>query len=41
MTTNKEPETNIFNNLKIDPEFIIRKCTLEDLDKVIEINEKE
>ena len=41
MTTNKETETNTFNNFKIDPEFIIRRCTLDDLDEVIEINEKE
>ena len=41
MTTNKETKINIFNNFKIDPEINIRKCTSEDLDSVIEINEKE
>jgi ribosomal-protein-alanine N-acetyltransferase len=41
MTTNKETETNIFDNFKFDPEINIRKCTLEDIDRVIEINEKE
>ncbi|MFX1303905.1 MAG: GNAT family N-acetyltransferase [Promethearchaeota archaeon] len=41
MTTNKEMETNTFDNPKNEPEFLIRKCTLEDLDGVIEVNEKE
>lgn len=41
MTTNKETETNIFNNTENDPEFLIRRCTLEDLDGVIEVNERE
>ncbi|MFX0004274.1 MAG: GNAT family N-acetyltransferase [Candidatus Hodarchaeota archaeon] len=41
MTTNKDTETNIFNNPQIDLDFIIRRCTLEDLDSVIEINERE
>jgi len=41
MTTNKETKTNNFNDFKIDPEINIRRCILEDLDSVIEINEKE
>lgn len=41
MTTNKETETNIFNNIKDEPEFFIRRCILDDLDSVIEVNEKE
>jgi ribosomal-protein-alanine N-acetyltransferase len=41
MTTNKEIESNIFNNSKNDQEIYIRRCTLEDLESVIEINEKE
>ncbi len=41
MTTSKEREPNIFNNLKIESEIIIRRCNLEDLENVIEVNEKE
>jgi len=41
MTTNKELETNIFNNSKDDLEIYIRQCKLEDLESVIEINERE
>lgn len=41
MTANKETKTNIFDNNKDDPEFFIRKCTVEDLDGVIEVNETE
>jgi ribosomal-protein-alanine N-acetyltransferase len=41
MTTNKETDTNFFNSIKNDSEFLIRKCTLEDLDSVIEVNERE
>jgi len=41
MTTNKESETKIFDNTRNDLEFIVRRCTLEDLDNVIEINERE
>jgi ribosomal-protein-alanine N-acetyltransferase len=41
MTTNKEKETSILNNQKIDPEFIVRRCTIEDLDNVIAVNERE
>ncbi|MFW9818889.1 MAG: GNAT family N-acetyltransferase [Candidatus Thorarchaeota archaeon] len=41
MTTNKDTEINIFDNTTRDLEFIIRRCTIEDLDAVIEINERE
>jgi len=41
MTTNKETEPNIFNPTINDPEIYVRRCTLEDLDSVIEVNEKE
>ena len=41
MTTNKETEPNIFNNTINDPEIYVRRCTLEDLDNVIEVNERE
>ncbi|MFX1380057.1 MAG: GNAT family N-acetyltransferase [Promethearchaeota archaeon] len=41
MTTNKDTETRVFNNIDIDLEFIVRRCTIEDLDTVIEINERE
>ena len=41
MTTNKETETNIYDNTKNNPKFFIRKCAIEDLDGVIEVNERE
>ncbi len=41
MTTNKEKESKIFNAIKNDQEFFIRICTLDDLDAVIEVNERE
>jgi len=41
MTTNKEKETKIFNAIKNEQEFLIRICTLDDLDGVIEVNERE
>ncbi len=41
MTTNKDSETKIFDSTAVDLEFIVRRCTLEDLDAVIEINERE
>jgi len=41
MTTNKEIEPDTFNTPKIDLDFIIRRCTIDDLDNVIEVNEKE
>lgn len=41
MTTNKEKETKIFDAIKYEQEFLIRICTLDDLDAVIEVNERE
>ena len=41
MTTNKEKETKIFNGITNEQEFLIRICTLDDLDAVIEVNERE
>ncbi len=41
MTANKEKETKIFNTTKDEQEFLIRTCTLNDLDDVIEVNERE
>ena len=41
MTTNKETKTSIFNSNNNELEFFIRRCTTEDLDDVIEVNEKE
>ena len=41
MTTNKETKTDIFNTSNIETEFFIRRCVLEDLDNVIDINEQE
>ncbi|UCC19125.1 MAG: ribosomal protein S18-alanine N-acetyltransferase [Promethearchaeota archaeon] len=41
MTTNKETEPNIYNHAINDPQIYVRRCKLEDLDAVIEINEKE
>jgi ribosomal-protein-alanine N-acetyltransferase len=41
MTTNKDIETKILNNTKMGSDFIIRRCRLEDIDSVIEINEQE
>jgi len=41
MTTNKEKETKIFNSISNEQEFLIRICTLDDLDAVIEVNERE
>ncbi|MHA2392976.1 MAG: GNAT family N-acetyltransferase [Promethearchaeota archaeon] len=40
MTTNKELDTNTFNGDN-NHEIIIKRCTLDDLDGVIEVNEKE
>ncbi|MFW9824014.1 MAG: GNAT family N-acetyltransferase [Candidatus Thorarchaeota archaeon] len=40
MTTNKELNSNTFNS-NDDSEIIIKRCTLDDLDGVIEVNEKE
>ena len=41
MTTNKEKETKIFNGITYEQEFLIRICTFNDLDAVIEVNERE
>ncbi len=41
MGTDKDTQTSIFNKSKVNPPILIRKCTLEDLDKVKEVNEKE
>ena len=41
MTTNKEKETKIFNGITNEQEFLIRICSLDDLDAVIEVNERE
>jgi ribosomal-protein-alanine N-acetyltransferase len=41
MTTNKEVDANLFNNSKIADKIYVRRCTLEDLDSVIEVNERE
>ncbi|MFX0000849.1 MAG: GNAT family N-acetyltransferase [Candidatus Hermodarchaeota archaeon] len=41
MTTNKEIKIDTFNGTNTDPEFFIRRCRLEDLDDVIDINERE
>jgi ribosomal-protein-alanine N-acetyltransferase len=41
MTTNKEIKTDILNNINSDLEFSIRRCTSEDLDEVIDVNERE
>ena len=41
MGTDKDTQTSIFNESKVNPPILIRKCTLEDLDKVKEVNEKE
>ncbi|MBY9006764.1 MAG: GNAT family N-acetyltransferase [Candidatus Lokiarchaeota archaeon] len=41
MGTDKEIKSSIYNNLDVESEFFVRKCTLEDLEGVIEVNEKE
>ncbi|MFX1389664.1 MAG: ribosomal protein S18-alanine N-acetyltransferase [Promethearchaeota archaeon] len=41
MTTNKEVDANLFDNSKIEDKIYVRRCTLEDLDSVIEVNERE
>ncbi|MHA2008657.1 MAG: GNAT family N-acetyltransferase [Promethearchaeota archaeon] len=40
MTTNKDTKINTFDNTN-NSDFLIRRCTLDDLDGVIEVNEKE
>ena len=41
MTANKETETKIFKPTTNEQEFLIRKCILDDIDEVIEVNERE
>ncbi len=41
MGTEKEVKTNVFNASDMNSDFIIRKCTVEDLEGVIEVNERE
>ncbi len=41
MTTNKETKTDIFDTSNSGPDFFIRRCVVEDLDEVIDINEQE
>ncbi len=41
MTTNKETETNAFNNSNNDSDFFVRRCSLKDIEGVIDVNEKE
>ncbi|MBY8982165.1 MAG: GNAT family N-acetyltransferase [Candidatus Lokiarchaeota archaeon] len=41
MGTDKEVKTNVFNSSDIKSNFFIRRCTIEDIEGVIEVNEKE
>ena len=41
MGTDKDTKTNIFQNLKNHHQIQIRRCQLNDLEQVIEINERE
>lgn len=41
MGTDKETKINIMNNIKIESKIFIRRCKLNDLDGVIEVNERE
>jgi len=41
MTTNKESELKTFNNSDISSDIFIRRCSIDDLDGVIEVNERE
>jgi len=41
MTTNKESELNTFNNTNISSDIFIRRCSIDDLDGVVEVNERE
>jgi len=41
MTTNKETETNTFGSTNSDSDIFIRRCAIEDLDGVVEVNERE
>ena len=41
MTTNKDIESNILNDNNKNSNFSIRRCSVNDIDGVIEVNEKE
>ena len=41
MGTEKEVKPNVFNASDMNSDFIIRKCTVENLERVIEVNERE
>ena len=41
MGTDKETKTNIINNINIESQILIRRCKLNDLESVIEVNERE
>ncbi|MFX1259144.1 MAG: GNAT family N-acetyltransferase [Promethearchaeota archaeon] len=41
MGTDKDTKINLFDTYKNNQEFIIRRCTLDDLDGVINVNERE
>ena len=41
MGTDKEIKSRMYDNPEIVLDFLVRKCTLEDLEGVIEVNERE
>ena len=41
MGTDKETKINIINNIRIESQILIRRCKLNDLEGVIEVNERE
>ncbi|MFX1316299.1 MAG: ribosomal protein S18-alanine N-acetyltransferase [Promethearchaeota archaeon] len=41
MGTDKETKINIIDNIKTEPQILIRRCKLNDLESVIEVNERE
>ncbi len=41
MGTDKDTRIQVFNDTKNDEQIIIKRCTLDDLDGVIEVNERE
>ena len=41
MTTNKDIESKIFNSKNMTSDFLIRKCTVKDIEGVIDVNERE
>lgn len=41
MGTDKDTRVQVFNDTKNDEQIIIKRCTLDDLDGVIEVNERE